>query len=887
MYLSKLEIQGFKSFANKTLLDFQRGITAIVGPNGSGKSNVADAVRWVLGEQSLKLLRGKKSDDVIFAGSDKKSRLGVAEVSLFLNNEDRVAPVDYSEIVITRRVYRDGEGEYLINHQPARLQDIQLLLAQANFGQRTYSVIGQGMIDSFLISSPQERKHLFDEAAGVRQYQLKKDQAIQKLGQSKENLEQGEAIMVEIEPRLRSLTRQVKRLERREEVEKTLQEKQVQYFGLRWQDIERELTVLRDEHRQAESRRQSVENELAAIQQELEAIEQERSASETFATLQRQYNTILDEKNRALEQQAVVKGQLELAAKQAGAVETAFLERRSHELQRTLNQLAEERSTLAQTVERLQSALTRDQGALDETEQTFTKLETQLKRFQADLADQLSMPEVEQSVGTWLAKYDALVEELRGETPNLAMLRDRAQRLQAELTTIHQRLATHSSESDPAAMAALQEQLLQTAQERQARLSAVMKVQAVLQLAEQQDAQLAEQERKLKQEQSSLNQEVSVQELAKTNPDAAYAAMVDQAKRMDRQLAEIDTRLKAAREDINAFNARETTKKERLFMLQKEFRSTQHHLNAGTNQVTDLQVKLARVEQRHDDLKREITQAMSETALEQITAAAQGSLQGDPLIMAEEIATLQRQIQLIGGIDDTVTQEYQETNERWEFLSKQAEDLHAGITSLESAIADLDEVITKKFDTAFRKINDEFNTYFRTLFRGGRAELVLVKEVLRTADEDDMTEAEAAELAAETPAAPRVASKDEEKVITGIEIKATPPGKKLQSIAMLSGGERALTSIALLCAIISNNPSPFVALDEVDAALDEANSQRFAAILEQLAHKTQFITITHNRATMEKASILYGVTMGDDGVSQLLSVKMDQVEDIIRNYGNR
>lgn len=889
MYLAKLEIQGFKSFATKVTLDFQRGITAIVGPNGSGKSNVADAVRWVLGEQSLKLLRGKRSDDVIFAGSDKKSRLGVAEVSLYLNNEDHGAPIDYSELVITRRVYRDGEGEYLINHQPARLQDIQLLLAQANFGQRTYSVIGQGMIDSFLISSPQERKHLFDEAAGVRQYQLKKEQAQQKLEQCKVNLAQGETIMVEIEPRLRSLTRQVRRLERREEIEKNLVEKQTQYFGLRWQEVSHELHTLHGEFSVADGNRQAVTKELEAIQQELESIEKERSASETFAQLQQRYNTILDEKNRYLERQAVIKGQLELAAKQAGAVETAFLERRSHELQRNINQVTEERQGLSQAIARHQANVKKEQSALATTEQEFHRLEVELQKLQTAWQSQLTIPEVERQVSAIFAKFEQLVTKLQAENINLEQVRREASRLQPELAKLQSRLRAVTADSDPAALTNLQQTLLATAAQRQARVQAVMKIESELQLVQQQDTTLEQQLAKLQSEADGLKQEVSLQELAATNPDAAYAAMVEQTKNIERQLTQVDARLKSAREEINNFNTLETTKKERLFALQKEFRSTQHHLNAATNQVNDLQVKLARVEQRRDDLKREIGQAMNQAAVATIEQAAAGNLTGDVTILAEEIGSLQRQIQLIGGIDETVNQEYQETNERWEFLSKQAEDLKAGITSLESAIADLEEIITKKFDTAFKRINAEFHTYFRTLFRGGRAELVLIKEVPKTEDEEDLTEAEAAELAAGQPApAPEPKPvKDEDRVITGIDIKATPPGKKLQSIAMLSGGERALTSIALLCAIISNNPSPFVALDEVDAALDEANSQRFAFILDQLAHKTQFITITHNRATMEKAGILYGVTMGDDGVSQLLSVKMDQVEEIIRKHGNR
>ena len=816
---------------------------------------------------------------------------------MILNNSDGAAVVDYAEIVITRRVYRDGEGEYLINRQPARLQDIQLLLAQANFGQRTYSVIGQGMIDSFLVSSPQERKHLFDEAAGVRQYQLKKEQAVSKLDQSKENLAQGEAIMIEIEPRLRSLTRQVKRLERREEIEAQLRTTQTTFFGLRWQEIAREQSELATQHAERERQRAAIATELETIQKELETIERERSASETFGGLQKQYNTILDEKNRLLERQAVTKGQLESAAKNAGAGETAFLERRAHEVQRVVNQVHEERATLAQTIARHLATLKKDQAELQETEKEFTTLEKHLQDLQAQWQKQVTVPELQHSIAAFFAKYDAFVTALlEQETIEAATVKSQAKKLHAELEKIHHRLSAANINTDPATLATAQQQLMAAAQRRQERTQVVMRLQSDLQLVEQQDAQLATQEAKLVAEMDGLKHEVSVQELAKTNPDAAYAAHVAEAKKIERELNAIDQRLTAAREEINSFNTLETTKKERLFALQKDFRSTQHTLNSATHEVNELQVKLARVEQRLDDLKREIQQAMGDGAVSTIEQTAKDRLEGDTTMLAEEIGHFSKQLQLIGGIDETVTQEYTETNERWEFLSKQANDLKAGITSLEKAIGELDEIITKKFDTAFRKINDEFNTYFRTLFRGGRAELVLVKEVPRS--DDDITEAEAAMAesdngAAATPEPPGKAGfgsagkKNEEKVVTGIEIKATPPGKKLQSITMLSGGERALTSIALLCAIISNNPSPFVVLDEVDAALDEANSQRFAAILDQLAHHTQFITISHNRATMEKAGILYGVTMGADGVSQLLSVKMDQVEEIIRSYGNR
>jgi chromosome segregation protein len=206
MYLEKIELQGFKSFAKRTILEFQKSeasrhsVTVIVGPNGSGKSNIADAIKWVLGEQSIKSVRGKKAEDVIFSGSEKKSRLGFAEVSLYLNNENRTGGIEYSEIVITRRLYRDGNSEYLLNKNPVRLFDIQLLIARAHFGQKSFSIISQGMIDSVLLATPLERKAFFDEAVGIKEHQIKKHQALNKLERSEEHLAQAKLLLQELAP---------------------------------------------------------------------------------------------------------------------------------------------------------------------------------------------------------------------------------------------------------------------------------------------------------------------------------------------------------------------------------------------------------------------------------------------------------------------------------------------------------------------------------------------------------------------------------------------------------------------------------------------------------------------------------------------------------------
>src|SRR3989344_2907455 len=231
MYLKKAEIYGFKSFAKKTVLEFEQGITAGVGPNGSGKSNIADALRWVFGEQSMKLLRGKKAEDVIFAGSDQKSRLGAAEVMVYFDNRDHKMAIDYDEVMMGRRVYRDGNSEYILNGNVVRLLDIEELLFKSGFGNTSYWVIGQGMIDQLILRGPAAIKELVEEAAGITPYYLKRERTLRKLEQTGLNLEQASALISEIEPRLRSLRRQAKRLEQREDLEKELKDFQINYYA--------------------------------------------------------------------------------------------------------------------------------------------------------------------------------------------------------------------------------------------------------------------------------------------------------------------------------------------------------------------------------------------------------------------------------------------------------------------------------------------------------------------------------------------------------------------------------------------------------------------------------------------------------------------------------
>ncbi|NTU69453.1 AAA family ATPase, partial [bacterium] len=270
MYLKKLSIQGFKSFARKTVIDFAPGITGVVGPNGSGKSNVSDAIKWVLGEQSMKNLRSKKSEDVIFSGSEKASKAGMAEVSLDLDNSKRIVPIDFTDVTITRRVYRSGESEYLLNGAKARLMDITEILSKSGFGRSTYTVIGQGLVDKLITQTAEERRELFQDASGVKHFYVKRDQALRKFKETKENIVRVADVLREIKPRLNSLERQQKEAEERKIISKNVVELQKRYYGSELLDIESLLEENENKFFSLEKEYKEVQAEVAIITQKLE-----------------------------------------------------------------------------------------------------------------------------------------------------------------------------------------------------------------------------------------------------------------------------------------------------------------------------------------------------------------------------------------------------------------------------------------------------------------------------------------------------------------------------------------------------------------------------------------------------------------------------------------
>lgn len=887
MYLQKLVIQGFKSFATKTTLEFTPGITAIVGPNGSGKSNAADAVRWVLGEQSLKTLRGKKSGDVIFAGSNKKTRLGYCQVDLHLDNEDRKAPVDYSEIVITRRVYRDGNGEYYINKNRVRLQDILMLLAKSNFGQRSYSIISQGTVDLFLSATPAQRKEFFDEAAGVRQFQIKKEQADNKLRQTKENLMQAEMLMQEIEPRLRSLTRQVHRLERREEVTKQLKEIQHTYYAGLWHELKNNHQEEKNNFKKIDQEKIKAEKELDSIQSSMQKLALGSSREDDFKKLQDEYDEVIKIKNKLLNEQAVIKGRLEADRQQSGDFDLVWLEKKRDEINNKITKINKEKKLLQDKVTGYENNLNEHETELAKINDTIKTVGDKLSNAKKKLnsGKTLTIPEIADNVASIYNQQKIILEKIESANSqeDFNALKAEAKTITSGLAQLNHKLGDAAT-SDPLEIISLQDQINETLNKKNELAEFINQNKISLQIDQEKQSLNNKKVNELTEELDKITKELEISGSNKS-PEEIKKYFSQENEELSAKISGLNKKLENINSQLENFNQTEQKKKEEVFSLQNTSSEKQEKINTITDNLNLVKIELAKLETRQEDLEKEMVDELKDEERSNIY-----KIQNPPTANKElfiEIQKLKRTLELIGGIDPQVSQEYKDTKERFDFLTTQTTDLNKAILDLDSIIENLEETIKKQFNIAFEEINKHFIRYFKILFNGGNASLNLIKEEKKIEVEDDEDEEDN-----EKDDEERVDEMEEkekpkfikgEKVITGIDIKATPPGKKLKSINMLSGGERALTSIALICAIIHNNPSPFVILDEVDAALDESNSLRFASIIEKLSKKSQFIIITHNRATMEQAHTLYGITMGDDGVSKLLSINMADAEKVINN----
>lgn len=724
-FLKRLELNGFKSFAGKTVLEFPAGITAIVGPNGCGKSNIVDAIRWLLGERETKNLRGAKAEDLIFAGTPKRARVGLAQASLHFENKNKFFPVEFAEVSIMREVGRDGAGRYFMNKSEILLRDLIDFLARARLGSRGLAVITQGNSDVFIQASPKIRREMIEEALGLREYQIKKADAERRLKTSEINLDKAKALIQEILPHLRSLKRQTNRWEKRESLEQELKELENQFFG----------RVLRDFRVRISSVNAEIESERA----KLNVLEKEKSSAEEH---KKKVETSQPEENKELKQ-----------------------------IRETTREMLERRSILGKELGRLEAQL---EIFIEEAGQPVSHSAEVLLKFINNIRERL---------GSVLEKE---IDELRGVLKNA-------------ISEMDEFLASGKP-----------------AKEKPNRESAI----------------------KIQLEKINNDLEILRREMA---------VLKEKEKVLEKSQEEFYRDFKAAVEAVESVGDKirrwEGGNQER--MLQKE-----------------------RLETQFEELERQIAQTGRRLEeFEEVTISAAAKDESGSTV-EKRILRLRGELASIGEIDESLMKEAKETESRYEFLSREAEDLEGARKDLSQLIKELTEKINREFSEAITKINAEFSRYFEVMFGGGHAKFRLSSRKPKMVDETVDGEE------GKTTASPAKEVEEEEE--SGIEIEVKLPRKRLESLEALSGGERSLVGIAAVFALISVSPPPFLVLDEIDAALDERNARRFAEMLKELSAKSQFIVVTHNRATMEAADILYGVTLSEDGSSRILSLKLEK-----------
>ncbi|OGF51441.1 hypothetical protein A3H04_02865 [Candidatus Giovannonibacteria bacterium RIFCSPLOWO2_12_FULL_43_11c] len=730
MQLKRLELFGFKSFAKNTVLEFPRSISAVVGPNGSGKSNVADAIRWVLGEQSIKSLRGKKGEDMIFAGSAALPRMQRASAVMVFDNSKQEFPLGFDEVSIGRRVYRDSSNEYLINGSDTRLKDTIELLAKVGFGSTQHHIIGQGEADRILYASPAERREMIEDALGLKIFHLRRSEAQRKLARTEENIKQVQSIQKEIQPHLKFLKSQADKFKIASELRENLKKELVEYLSKKLGMTEEKSKKIAGEKEKPAAELRKFESEIASLRKKIargDKIGRHDNIEEK--SVEENLKKIRDEEMSSLRELGRIEGII-------GAEERAQKARAGEVISKN------DAEKMIKTIdEELDKILKID--ILDDVLTALKHLKTVLKSFLNNLVSE--------------RREEVNIDEKKKE---LASLKAKIERLAMES-----------------------------------------------------------------------------KELA-----GKYGAEIARARK----------------------EAEETR--------QDEKRVYQLELEAGKvkDALRSIELEEEKVKLLKEEYEREVEE--SENYLDKdISVSDAFSSTSDAEASRKKVERIKVRLEEAGGIDPTVIKEYSDVSARDEYLSRELTDMEESKEKLEEMMDELEEKLIGDFKTGIYKINVEFQKFFEMMFGGGSASMEVIKR-----DKRKKVPAESLEDIQTGPPDFEYVGGEE-----GVDIIVDLPRKKIKSLDTLSGGERALTSIALLFAMSAVNPPPFLVLDETDAALDEANSQRYAKMLENLSKQTQLILITHNRNTMKCAGILYGVTMGSDGISKLLSIKFEEAGALV------
>lgn len=978
MYLKSLKAHGFKSFADKTNLEFTKGINGIVGPNGSGKSNVVDAIRWVLGEQSVKSLRGDGTmTDVIFSGSKSRNSMNVASVSLTFDNSDNFLPLNYDEVEIKRRVYKDGSNEYFLNNEKVRLKDLTNLLLDSNVAKESFNIISQGKIEAIISSKPVDRRVIFEEAAGVLKYKRRKEEAIRKLDKTHDNKNRINDILKELEDRLEPLKIAKDKAieykdvnEKLENLEIALITKDITNINFEYQESKNKIDILNKDviellatNSKNEAKIEKYKTNISSLDKQIKIMQEkvlelttlsERLNSQKILINERKKNSIEDSKVHQniltlKEKELSLKNDIEKLKgdinyitneidnydKKINDQETKLRETKENKnnLELKLTNLVRENNNINFKIENLKnnienggslplpvkSVLNNPKlrgihniiGNIIEVEEKYTlAINTSLgynvnniitddeksakeainylknigratffplnvikpKYIDGETLKAIQNNEGFIDIASNLVKYDNKYNNIiLNQLGNIIVTKDLDSAIKiSKIINNRYRIVTLEGEIlhvGGSMTGGKQNKVRNIISDKYELEDSIKKQNTILDKIKDiennineidynikaledkiyllnKDKMLKEDEKEAKKiSLNNLNSELEQTTFdINSNSKMLNGSLSDEEEDiLNKYYAALKTK-EEAQQELNNLNNEKKNLNEELEDYEASIKKDNSIYSSKANELKDLEIKASRLEVKLDNLLNSLT----EYSITYEKAKENYALDIDINVARNEVNKLKRKIKEIGIVNLTAPEEYEEVNDRYMFLNKQIEDLNEAENTLLEIIDKMDKVMINEFTNTFKIVSSNFSETFKELFKGGHAELKLTEP-------NNILE-------------------------TGIDIVASPPGKKLTSISLLSGGEKTLTAISLLFAIIKSKPSPFCVLDEVEAALDEANVDTFGKYIQNLKEKSQFIIITHKKKTMEYADILYGITMQESGVSKLVSVKLEDIK---------
>jgi len=929
VFLKSLEILGFKSFADRTLIEFSPGISALLGPNGCGKSNVVDSIKWVVGEQSARSLRAESMEDIIFNGTETRKALNVAEVTLTVSNENSSLALDSPEIAIKRRLYRSGESEYYLNGQLVKLKEIRELFWDTGIGKSAYSVMEQGRIDQILSSKPEERRYLFEEAAGITKHKVRSREAEMKLERTEENVRQVQGILgevrrshdtlksqsdktlsyrtlrdeifqVELDLHLLRLRLFVQDKSRRDEeaadkarardavkksiddlnlsleesldivntMESKLVEHQKTVYGLAVDRAgkEKQHKLLAERVSEAKAKIDQARLRKKGAQERLEGLEEE--AQEKEGEVRSLKARILEiEKNIASFESNITAADGRIRDNEAAILRAeqgiASLESGQEEAQKELDAITDDivRELDARLKESGYSA--KDRRAAEEAiDGLIAAVHARIAGKQALLADLGKMADYKTEDARALiekARADlegtkARIEELRElyeaykrTTPSFIDEFLSPEGIITRKRAVDERIARIKDE-----IAALKDRILAIRDENRQLAERIDEYRRTLEELRGNRIRMQTQGQAAEEALTLLKREIAVQGgVLKELENEVYleekrlADATEQVADLDQEIAEIEAKGRRLSSEVEKLERDITLKNSDLGKRQEELRKKMDRLGQFQAELERIHLTLAQTDTEIRNIKENFREAYSRDLLEFEERMFEIRV-GVP-VLRDSLQDLRVRLKELGSVNLMAPEEYTEVKERYDFLSGQLADLEKAREDLKRITQEIRTESAELFLDTYNKIKKNFHNMFRRLFGGGRGELRLV-------DPDHVLE-------------------------SGVEIYAQPPGKKLEAISLLSGGEKSLTAIALLFATYMVRPSPFCFLDEIDAALDEANVIRFVNLLREFGRISQFIVITHNKKTVIGSDSLLGVTMEESGVTKVIAVRLERGDE--------